>query len=502
MLTGCLRRLGRLASKLTFARFAKSARGYQTELRASRLERFQPNDPQLEAMSDEGYALVAMMAANRVGKTLGAASKTAYHLTGMYPDWFPGHRFKSGTSCWAAGVTAESTRDIIQQVLLGKLNVDTGADAWGNGLIPRDRILRHTLKAGVKDAIDEVFIRHVSGDTSYLGFKTIQQGPAKFQGTAKHHIWLDEEPDDKHEQMIDILMECVTRNMTIPGASTLITYTPCHGMTPMCSLLLGDYRPEGRDGAVFDVAMKVVNASWEDVTHLGAAEKEKLRALYSMAGDLESRSQGIPTLKEGLVYPFSLKEITCDPFPIPKHFLTVIGADVAKSGTWGGTRHFTDPATDIDYVVDDYKKANISRDEYAMAILKWGEGVYVAVDPSANQTEIDGTKTMRELRRLGLNAYNAKNQVGGHAGGIQTVFDRFAADRLKIFKTCRELIREIQFYHWKNNKIVKRNDHCVDPMRYAVMARENARPLSYWKKTRSKTRVRPGWRPADAFVGY
>jgi hypothetical protein len=43
------------------------------------------------------------------------------HLTGLYPDWWVGHRFKQPTDGWAAGKNSQSTRDIIQAKLFGKV---------------------------------------------------------------------------------------------------------------------------------------------------------------------------------------------------------------------------------------------------------------------------------------------------------------------------------------------------------------------------------------------
>ena len=34
-----------------------------------------------------------LMAANRVGKTMSGAAELAFHLTGLYPDWWKGRKF-------------------------------------------------------------------------------------------------------------------------------------------------------------------------------------------------------------------------------------------------------------------------------------------------------------------------------------------------------------------------------------------------------------------------
>ena len=59
------------------------------------------------------------MCANRFGKTTGGAAELAFHLTGDYPEWWHGKRFDKPVRAWAAGVTGETTRDVLQEKLIG-----------------------------------------------------------------------------------------------------------------------------------------------------------------------------------------------------------------------------------------------------------------------------------------------------------------------------------------------------------------------------------------------
>ena len=48
----------------------------------------------------------------------------------------------------------------------------------------------------------------------------------------------------------------------------------------------------------------------------------------------------------------------------------------------------------------------------------------------------------------------------------------FKNDRIFIFKTCVNLIRELKSYRWgKGDTPIKRDDHCVDELRYFIMTR-------------------------------
>lgn len=163
------------------------------------------------------------MAANRVGKTESAGGyELTLHLTGLYPDWWPGRRFNRPISVWAAGKTNETTRDIIQAKLLGPKT------AIGTGLIPYKEIVRTTPRQGVADGIDTITVRHyadgVYDGNSVLGLKSYQQGRGSFEGTEKDAIWLDEEPP------LDIYGECIIRTATTNGL-VVLTFTPLEGMS-------------------------------------------------------------------------------------------------------------------------------------------------------------------------------------------------------------------------------------------------------------------------------
>lgn len=174
----------------------------------------------------------ACIAANRVGKTWGIGGyETTLHLTGEYPDWWDGRRLTRPIEAWAAGDTSETTRDIVQSALMGPLG------ELGTGLIPAEAIIGDpTKRMGVAGAMDTARIRHVSGGTSILGFKSYDQGRKKFQGTAKDVIWLDEEPPPP------VYDECLMRLMTTDGMM-IGTFTPLLGLSEVVLRFLPDMAP-------------------------------------------------------------------------------------------------------------------------------------------------------------------------------------------------------------------------------------------------------------------
>jgi phage terminase large subunit-like protein len=184
------------------------------------------------------------LAANRTSKTVSAAFETTAHLTGDYPTWWTGKRFEGPVEWWVAGDTLETTRNVIQFELLGPR--EAVRQKSYAGMIPAHRIADRTMKSGsVADCVDTLWIRqderhHGAPCTSTLEFKAYAQGRLSFQGTAKHGIWLDEEPPDAGNEAGgggepsgngDIYTECLMRTATTDGI-VLATFTPLRGLTP------------------------------------------------------------------------------------------------------------------------------------------------------------------------------------------------------------------------------------------------------------------------------
>ncbi len=188
-----------------------------------------------EAVDDE----VALFGGNRTGKTHCGCFADELHLTGLYPDWWPGRRWDRPINMWLATDTAKNTRDILQEKMCGKPGVDS---EYGTGMIPGDLLLRRTVKHGLADAFESVFVRHVSGGVSTLQFKSYDQGREAFQGTAQHRIHLDEEPK------LEIYAECGMRLMsTVPGeknGTLVLTETPLLGVSDLMIAFMPDLAPE------------------------------------------------------------------------------------------------------------------------------------------------------------------------------------------------------------------------------------------------------------------
>jgi len=175
------------------------------------------------------------MAGNQVGKTYCGAAETALHLTGRYPPWWEGKRFDKPTRGWVGSDGYMAVREAAQKRLIGPPEVESD---WGTGLIPGDDLLAWSRASGVPNLLDNVTVQHYRNvgtnaepafekdGTSVLGFKSYDQGRAKWQGATLDFVWFDEEPDQ------DIYVEGVTRT-NVTGGIVWLTFTPLKGYTAL-----------------------------------------------------------------------------------------------------------------------------------------------------------------------------------------------------------------------------------------------------------------------------
>lgn len=385
---------------------------------------------------------------NRTGKTVAGCAEDAYHLTGRYPQWWEGRVFQHPTRGWVASETDEVTRDVDQLLLLGE------PDAIGTGLIPKEDILDVTRKNGVPDAIDKVYVRNRYGGTSTLQFKSYASGRKKFQGTSKHFVHLDEEPE------ISIYFECQQRILDV-GGILYMTMTPLQGMTDTCMQFYGDQLVASPARARID--MTWADNPWLPVDEVALMERDV------PPHELEARRDGRPQLGSGRIYPFARGQVECEPFEIPASWPRGIGLDFGWNWTAAVWMAF-DEEGDTLYIYDTYKVGGISPAVHTSAIKRRGP-LPVFGDPSGWK-QVGDAKTGKKVIELWnevpdpLDIKQADNAV---SAGILDCYDRFETGRLKVFRTCRNWFDEFDIYQRdEKGKVVKKNDHLMDATRYAV----------------------------------
>ena len=164
--------------------------------------------------------------------TFCGGAECAYHLTGRYPDWWDGKRFEAPTRGWAGSETLKVTRDGCQHMLVGDPKTP---EQWGTGLIPLKYLDRTIRQHGVADALDGLTVKHITGQTSSMSFKSYDAGREVWQAATLDWVWFDEEPPT------DIYIEGLTRT-NATGGIVWTTFTPIKGMSEVVRSFLADER--------------------------------------------------------------------------------------------------------------------------------------------------------------------------------------------------------------------------------------------------------------------
>ena len=407
-----------------------------------------------------------LMAGNQLGKTLSAGMEVAMHLTGLYPDWWQGKVFHRANHWWAAGVTNESTRDNPQRILLGR------GRNYGTGTIPAHTFFsKPAMARGVADAVDTVQVVHRTGGISTLKFKSYDQGREKWQGDTLDGVWMDEEPPE------DIYDEALTRLNRRKGLM-MVTFTPLMGMTQVVRRFLEpDPKDKGREQRA------LVHMTLDDATFYSADERESIQNQYSPAMQ-RARVKGLPLFGEGLIYPFSEEEITCEPFAIPSYFRRICGLDHGVQHPAALAWVAYDPDTDTVYVYDTWKQSDTTIADRVQAWRQRGDWIPVAWphDVGARDKGVTGRPFADLYAEHGMKMLPYSARMDPQTGGsqprepiIESVYSRMKTGRFKVFRTCRAWISEQQRYHRKDGQVVDEDDDLISATHYAVMELRNAR---------------------------
>lgn len=438
------------------------------EVAGSRLTTYQPYQWQKDfhaAGADNPERM--LMAANRVGKTMSAGCEVSFHATGDYPDWWQGKKFTKPVLIWTGSPTNETSKDIVQAELLGGLG-----EKLGTGWIPRSRLVGQptTRQAGVKNVVESFSVRHRSLGLSTVNLKTYEQGWQKWQGTAPHVVWLDEEPDD-----YKIYSEAQTRILTSNGI-LLVTFTPLLGATDLV-----DHFRSGGDG------IYLKGATWNDAPHLAEADKKRLAASYR-DHERDARTQGIPMMGEGAVFPVGDDTIRVQPFKIPEHYAQIKGCDFGIDHPAAGAHIAWDRDQDCIYVIDCYRKTNETAPYHAAWLNKGNRRIPVAwPHDGMNREKAGGKQLQASYRELGVNMLGKSARYpkapgdASDKGGSQPVepivnevLDRMLTGRFKVFANLGEWFEEKRSYHRKDGLIVAKRDDILKATFYAVMMRRYA----------------------------
>jgi len=402
--------------------------------------------------------------ANGVGKSVACSVETAIHMTGIYPEWWDGFRFDHPVEVWTGAINGELQRDSVQLHLIG----DTGEN-YGTGFIPADKLIGKPSirQSGVSGVVDTIHVRHISGGVSKCTMKTYNQGWRSWQGGKPNIVQLDEEPDENSVDQRDVFAECQTRIFR-SGGILYGAVTPLLGETALMRHFM-----QAKAGGIY-----YCMASWEDVSHLDEADKQRLRDSYP-AHQVEARTLGTPMMGEGKVYTPDESKYVIPPIEIPKHWARVAGIDfgIDKDHPTGITWLAWDRDRDVVYAYDSYRAVENTYVIHASVIKRRGKWIPVGWPHDGLNREKSGGKCIKEhYEDEGVNMLPFSARYDRKSGGpqptepiIEAIIARMESGGFKVFNTCTPLLEELRSYHRKDGKIVRRRDDAISSMHYAMM---------------------------------
>ena len=392
---------------------------------------------------------------NRSGKTECGAVETIYLARGIHP-----YKKNKPISCWVVSLSKQVQRDVAQEKILHYLRKD-----W---------IEKVVMASGRSDSaesgiIDFILVRNVFGSLSKIGFKSCDQGREKFQGSSLDFVWFDEEPP------YDIYQECRMRVLDKKGM-IFGTMTPLKGLTWVYNEI---YLNENNDSEVWHIEME-----WADNPYLDKDEIEAMTKSLSQ-DELESRRYGKFMQCGGLVYSeFDENVNVIDPFDVPKEWQDNISIDPGLNNPLSAHWYCEDYDGNV-YVVaehyaqgkDVYYHANKIKEICQKLDWHYTNGkISALIDSAAMQRTLASSKSVVDLfyeNDILVNPRVNKDMFSGINTVKRYLKDGEGKPHLFIFRNCTNLIREIKSYWWGDNDLpIKRDDHCLDEMRYYLMDKQ------------------------------
>ena len=454
------------------------AKAIERDQKENRLRDYKPYPKQAEFHALGAHFRERMFfAGNQLGKTRCAAAEVAFHLTGEYPEGWVGKRFTKAPEIWVASEDYELLRDVAQAELFGP------ADDFGTGMVPKRCIKKAIPRSGVAGAMDTVLVKHKSGGTSRVKFKSYKEGRAEFQGKSELGVlWFDEEP--KSEDSIGLYIEALTRTNALPGI-TMITFTPLKGSTQLVNRFEVDKFP----GTAF------VRMGIHDVGHYTPEQRAAIIAQYP-EHEREARTEGYAKLGAGAVFgSIDPKKIQYSNMEIPDHWFRICGQDYGYTHPTAFAWIAQDRDSNKFYVYDVYAATEEKPAEHFAAWQSRGEHIPVAWPHDGRRREPGtgeqlaaiyrklGVKMLSEPAMLPKPAVDSKKASKPNGGpedkkprmsveqGILLMIAAMNEGRFYVAKHLEKFWEEFRLYHRneRTGRIVDKNDDIISATRYAFI---------------------------------
>lgn len=299
-----------------------------------------------------------------------------------------------------------------------------------------------------------------------IWFKSCDQGHRKFKGSELRFAAITEEPEGNEGRLI---LDELMRGASSVGGRVVLDMTPHNGMTWVYDDL---YQARRYDCRVIelDTTHNVLVPDYESVQRWLASLTEEERQIRQRGQFVDRKGAIFVEWTRGTGDRWGPGHV-CDEFvpdpDWPRFRAADFGLDDPTAVLWGA---LGDDGTL--YVYAEYYERGRTYGDHADAVtarsreLDGDVGYRESVgDPSAG-----GQAAAEVWREHGLYFDPADREV---EAGISRVRQRMALrpdgrPRLKVFRCCTNLIREIEAYRWDptTRRPIKRGDHTVDALRF------------------------------------
>jgi phage terminase large subunit-like protein len=447
------------------------------DMKYHQLKYFRPFDHQRTFFKTGNSERRGILAANRIGKTVSTCFETAMHLTGLYPDWWEGHRFTGPITAMVAGEGWSQVALVLQNELLGTQDVKI-SENLGSGAIPRECIITDTMRNDGANCIG-CEIKHITGGNSYLLFANYTQEVRQLQGFKLNLAVFDEQPPD------DFFSEIVTRTATTQG-KVLCSFTPLKGLNGLVSKFWN--KEEGYN---------YIRVSWDDVPEydpwglpfLLNETRRQLERDY-LPHEREARIAGKPVMGKGAVFQLSnwptYKTGEIDFMRMPNiHRVISLDLGLVNDKTVISLLYW-EPYERIAYlhrqiVVQGVEEAVPT--QYINHLLRpevFGTPIVLPPDASTVGRYTMSSNSIRELfESYELNVYekaimnpaDSQGRVTNHkAYGINQMRQMLEVGSLMVNENCTHFLSEAQNYFVDEKGRFSDPDDCIDSARYGILA--------------------------------
>lgn len=375
-----------------------------------------------------------------------------FHMTGIYPDWYPEELRYNGA-------------------LIGRIVVKDFQKALGEVIIPFfEEWLDMSLVERKWKNPQGIATKWKLKNGSVFDILTHEQSTEQFEGWRGHIAWFDEPPPrDKYVATLRGLVDFQGRHWLT--------------LTPLTQPWIYDeiYTKQSNENFVVTMDMRDNTYLTEDA--IQEFEKQLTEE------EKEARLHGRFLHLSGLIYKeFSPDIHICPPVIVKKHWTKYMAIDPHERNPTAVLWLAVDDQ-DYHWIYDELWLADMDVKQIAHAILAQ-EGETTAriklIDPHADKENLPagGFNFRKELMKYGVFTQRANSDpLLGKSKIRQALTPRYSSilkremPQLRISRNCTQTIYEFQHYIWDDHrrnkeeydpreKVKKKNDHFMDCLRY------------------------------------